>query len=159
MAKAGLHPTVIKWVEERASKYPTKRSLLVPTLLLAQKYHDGWMSKEIIIEVAKLLDVPEQEVHSVASFYALLNKHPVGRHVILVCHNISCHLRGADELISKLEEKLGIEVGQTTQDGRFTLLSVECIAACGGAPAMMIDQQYFENVTLDKLDEILAMFE
>ncbi len=158
MESLALHEAVKKFVEERISKYPTKRSLLVPTLLLAQEYHGGYISPELVKSIAKYLEVPEQEVHSTASFYSLLNKHKVGRHTIMACHNVSCYLRGGDSLIKKLEEKLGIKVGQTTPDGRFTLISVECIAACGGAPAMIIDKDYFENMTEEKLDEVLAKF-
>lgn len=158
MAALRLHDKVKKFVEERLNKYPTRRSLLVPTLLLAQEYHGGYISPEIVCAIAELLEVPEQEVHSTASFYSLLNKHPVGRHVIMACHNVSCYLRGADSLIRSLQEKLQIKVGETTPDGRFSLFTVECLAACGGAPAMIIDKEYFENVTEEKLDEILAKF-
>ena len=158
MNEFALHPEVLDFVERKLAFYLTKRSLLVPTLLLAQEYHGGYVSPELIKSIAKLLEVPEQEVYSTASFYSLINKERVGRHVIMACHNISCYLRGGDSLIAKLEKLLGIKVGETTADGRFTLFTVECLAACGGAPAMMIDKEYFENVSEDALEEILAKF-
>jgi len=158
MSDFTLHPEVLNFVERKLALYPTKRSLLVPTLLLAQEYHGGYVFPELIRSVAKLLEVPEQEVYSTASFYSLINKEKLGRHVIMACHNISCYLRGGDSIIRKLEEKLGIRVGETTPDGRFTLFTVECLAACGGAPAMMIDKEYFENVSEEALEEILSKF-
>ncbi len=154
-----LHEEVKKFVEERLHKYPTKRSLLVPTLLTAQEHHGGYITPDLICAVADYLDVPEQEVYSTASFYSLLNKHPVGRHVIMACHNVSCYLRGADSIVKALEERLKVKVGETTADGRFTLFTVECLAACGGAPALIVDRAFFENVSVENLDEILANFE
>lgn len=150
-----LHPELRKWIEERLSRYPTRRSLLVPTLMQAQKYHD-YASPGLMQAVAALLDVPESEVMSVASFYTLIAKHPVGKHVIQVCHNVSCYLRGCDEVIAQLEERLGCKVGETTEDGKFTLITVECLAACGSAPVMVVDEKLYENVTPEQIDRILA---
>jgi len=144
-----LHPELKKWIDERRFRYPTARSLLVPALLQAQKHH-GYISPEVELGLADLIGVPAQEVHSVASFYSMLHKHPVGRHIIQVCHNISCYLRDAEDVIAFLESTLGIKVGETTEDGRFTLVTVECLAACGNAPVMMIDEKLVEEVSLEK---------
>ncbi len=150
-----IHPELRKWVEERLSNYPTRRSLLVPTLMQAQRYHD-YASPGLMQAVAALLDVPESEVMSVASFYTLIAKHPVGKHIIQVCHNVSCYLRDCDEVIVQLEERLGCKVGETTEDGKFTLITVECLAACGSAPVMMVDEKLYENVAPEQIDRILA---
>ncbi|MCD6283197.1 NADH-quinone oxidoreductase subunit NuoE [bacterium] len=150
-----LHPELRKWVEERLSRYPTRRSLLVPTLIQAQKYHD-YASPGLMQAVADLLQMPASEVMSVASFYTLIAKHPVGKHIIQVCHNVSCYLRGCDEVIARLEERLGCKVGETTEDGKFTLITVECLAACGSAPVMMVDEKLYENVRPDQIGRILA---
>jgi len=154
-AAVQLHPELRKWVEERLSRYPTRRSLLVPILIQAQKYHD-YASPGLMQAVAELLQMPESEVMSVASFYTLIAKHPVGKHIIQVCHNVSCYLRGCDELIAQLEERLGCKVGETTEDGKFTLITVECLAACGSAPVMMVDEKLYENVAPEQIDRILA---
>jgi len=154
-AAVQLHPELRKWVEERLPRYPTRRSLLVPTLMQAQEYHD-YASPGLMQAVAALLDVPEAEVMSVASFYTLIAKHPVGKHIIQVCHNVSCYLRGCDELIARLEERLGCKAGETTEDGKFTLITVECLAACGSAPVMMVDEKLYENVAPEHVDRILA---
>ena len=154
-AAVQLHPELRKWIEERLSRYPTRQSLLVPTLMQAQKYHD-YASPGLMYAVATLLEVPVSDVMSVASFYTLIAKHPVGKHIIQVCHNVSCYLRGCDELIARLEEKLGCKVGETTEDGKFTLITVECLAACGSAPVMMVDEKLYENVAPEHVDRILA---
>jgi len=150
-----LHPELRKWVEERLARYPTRRSLLVPTLMQAQKYHD-YASPGLMQAVGELLEVPASEVMSVASFYTLIPKHPVGKHVIQVCHNVSCYLRGCDEVIAHLEERLGCKVGETTEDSKFTLVTVECLAACGSAPVMMVDEKLYENVRPEMVEQILA---
>jgi NADH-quinone oxidoreductase subunit E len=150
-----LHPELRKWVEERLARYPTRRSLLVPALMQAQKYHD-YASPELMRAIGALLEVPPAEVMSVASFYTLIAKRPPGKHIIQVCHNVSCYLRGCDEVIAHLEELLGCKVGETTQDGKFTLLTVECLAACGAAPVMMVDEELYENVKPEMVNRILA---
>ncbi|OGK09259.1 MAG: hypothetical protein A2Y63_00600 [Candidatus Riflebacteria bacterium RBG_13_59_9] len=150
-----LHPELHKWVKARLDRYPTRRSLLVPTLLEASKYQD-YVSPGVMYAIAELLEVPASEVMSVAGFYTLVPKHPVGKHLIQVCHNISCHLREGDEIIAHLEDQLGIKVGETTEDGRFSLLTVECLAACGSAPVMMVDEELYENVTPELISRVLG---
>lgn len=150
-----LHPELQKWIEERAKRYPSRRSLLVPALLECARYHD-YASPAVMRALAEALDMPAQEVMTVASFYTLVPKHPVGKHVIQVCHNVACWLRASDELIAHLEQRLGVKAGETTRDGKFTLLTVECLAACGGAPVMMIDDKLYETVSPADADRALA---
>lgn len=157
-ARVELHPELKKWVDVRVPRYPSKRSLLVPALLQSQKYH-GYVSPEVELGLANLLEMPPQEVHSVASFYSMLHPRPVGRHLIQVCHNVCCYLRGVEEVVARLEDALGIRVGETTEDGRFTLITVECLAACGKAPVMMIDERLVEEVTPDEAERALHEFE
>jgi len=107
-------------------------------------------------EVGQAMDLPTTEVASVASFYTMFYTQPVGEHVIQVCTNISCSLLGAEHIVDYLSRQLGIEVGQTTPDGKFTLLTVECLGSCGTAPMMQVDERYYENLTEEKIDRILA---
>ncbi len=155
MTSAELHPDLRKWIEERVPRYPTRRSMLVPALLMAARYHD-YASPTVMRALAELLETPLSMVMSAASFYTLIPKRPVGKHVIQVCHNVACWLRASDELIAHLEHRLGVKVGGTTGDGKFTLVTVECLAACGSAPAMMIGERLYENVTPADADRALA---
>jgi NADH-quinone oxidoreductase subunit E len=136
-------------------RYPQPRSALLPALDIAQR-EAGYLSPQVLREVAVLMDLPPVEVASVASFYTMLYRRPVGKHVIQVCTNISCSLMGAEHIVNVLRKKLGIEVGETTPDGRFTLLTVECLGSCGTAPMMQVDDTYYENLTEERLDAILA---
>ena len=119
----------------------------------------GWLSEPLMDYVAQLLEMRPIEVYEVATFYTMYNLKPVGRHQISVCTNISCMLTGAEQVVKHLENRLGIRLGETTPDGRFTLREVECLAACGGAPMFMIDKTYFENLTPERIDEILGSLE
>lgn len=150
-----LHPELIKWIKERAPRYPSRRSLLVPALLECARYYD-YASPAVMRALAELLGVPAQEVMTTASFYTLVPKHPVGKHIIQVCHNVACWLRESDELVAHLEHRLGVKAGGTTPDGKFTLLTIECLAACGGAPVMMIGERLYENVSPADADRALA---
>jgi NADH-quinone oxidoreductase subunit E len=136
------------------AKYPERRSALIPSLHLVQA-EARYLSPEVIGEVAQIFELSPNEVYEVASFYTMLYKKPVGRHVIQVCTNISCLLCDSDAIMAHLQERLGIKPGETTPDGRFTLLEVECLASCGTAPAVQIDDDYHENLTPAKLDVIL----
>ena len=155
MAEQSLNPELEKWVKERMARYPTKRSLLVPTLLEAQKYH-GHISPALAEAIGALLETTPRDVLSVASFYTLVHKHPVGKHVIQLCHNVSCFLNGCDDIAAYIEEKLGIKAGETTEDGKFTFITVECLAACGGGPVMLVDEKLYESVTPQTVDRALA---
>ncbi len=150
-----LSETARAQIRQLMQRYPQARSALLPALDIAQR-EAGYLSPQVLREVAVLMDLPPVEVASVASFYTMLYRRPVGKHVIQVCTNISCSLMGAEHIVNVLRKKLGIEVGETTPDGRFTLLTVECLGSCGTAPMMQVDDTYYENLTEERLDAILA---
>src|ERR1044072_9407305 len=127
---------------------------MLPVLYLAQQEF-GYLSPEAIEYVATLMDQPPARVQGVVSFYTMFSTKPIGRHHIQVCRTLSCALRGAEQLTGFLKKTLGIEVGQTTTDGRFTLSEVECLASCGTAPMMQINVDYYENLTEEKIEQIL----
>ena len=135
--------------------YPDPQSAILPALYLAQGDYGGWLPEASFEEIATIMELPPALVASVASFYTMLNRKPVGRHVIQVCTNVSCSLLGAEHLLHYISRKLGIQPGQTTDDGRFTLLEVECLGSCGTAPVMQVDDTYCENLTAEKVDQIL----
>ncbi len=143
-------------ITQLKSRYPRAKSALLPALHLAQREHDGWLSDEVMAEVAELMALPPAEVRSVASFYTMFNRRPVGKYLVQVCTNISCSLLGAAHIVEHLKGKLGIEVGETTADGLFTLLEVECLGSCGTAPMMQVNDTYYENLTAERVDEILT---
>jgi NADH-quinone oxidoreductase subunit E len=134
--------------------YPTKRSVLVPTLLYAQD-EIGYLSEEVIQEIARRLELTELDVRNVISYYSMLTTKPRGKYNVQVCTNIACMLRGGEELFAHCRKKLGIGHKQTTQDGRFTLEEVECIGACSWAPAVQVNYDFHENLTVEKLDKVL----
>lgn len=134
---------------------PAKRSMLLTALYIAQEQY-GYLTKDAIERVAKRLGLRVSEVYSMASFYSLYRTKPMGRYVLQVCEGLSCHLvGGADRLVDYLKRKLGIEVGQTTKDGLFTLETVQCLASCGTSPAMRVNDALYENMSADKVDELL----
>lgn len=141
------------WIQ----KYPAsrKQSAVIAALDIVQKEYGGWLKQEHLDAVADYLAMPRIAVYEVASFYSMFDLKPVGRHKIKICTNVSCLLRGSEQIVDHLQNRLGIACGETTSDGRFTLKSVECLAACGGAPMMQIDQTYYENLTPEKIDKIL----
>jgi NADH-quinone oxidoreductase subunit E len=135
-------------------KYPTKRSAVLPLCHLAQEQY-GYMSAEAVRQVAEILDLDPTEVQGLVGFYTLLHEKPTGKHVIEICNDLPCALRGADQFVGHVCKKLGVEVGETTEDGLFTLETVMCIAACDRAPAAQIDLEYHENLDQDKFDRII----
>jgi NADH-quinone oxidoreductase E subunit len=135
--------------------YPDKRGALLPVLHLAQDTF-GYISLEVEEYVAGLFELSPAHVHEVVTFYTLYFQQPKGRHVVAVCHNLSCHLLGAKGIIEHLTQSLGVEVGETTPDGRVTLLSVECLCACEQAPMMQVDDRYEGYLTPEKADGILG---
>jgi len=137
-------------------EYPDPQSALLPALYLAQQDYCGWLPEQAFDEVAEVMDLPPTQVAAAATFYTMLNRKPVGRHLVQVCTNVSCSLLGAEHLLSYISRKLGIGVGETTDDGRITLLVVECLGSCGTAPMMQVDDAYHENLTEEKIDQILA---
>ncbi|HEY3152729.1 MAG TPA: NADH-quinone oxidoreductase subunit NuoE [Candidatus Binatia bacterium] len=147
-------PDTLKKFEETVNRYPKKEAAMLPVLYLAQQEF-GYLGEEAIAYVAKILDQPPARVHGVVSFYTMLNMKPIGRHHIQVCRTLPCALRGAEKITGFLKQKLGIELGQTTADRRFTLSEVECLASCGTAPMMQINDDYYESLTETKVTEIL----
>lgn len=141
--------------EALLKRYPEKRSALIPILHEVQRAA-GYLSPEAVAWVGGLLGLSAADVMSVASFYDMLSLEPLGRHVIGVCHNLSCSLRGAEPLIRHLEARLGIRMGETTPDGAISLRRMECLASCGTAPAIQVDGIYHEQMTFEKLDALLA---
>jgi NADH-quinone oxidoreductase subunit E len=137
------------------AKYPNPRSALMPALYIAQRAAGGWLSPEAMADVAAVMGLTAADVQGVASFYAMYYKEPVGRYVIDVCHNVSCSLLGGKELLRHLLARLGVEEGQVTPDGLFTVKGAECLAACGGAPCLQVNVEYHENVTLAQADMLL----
>src|SRR5256885_12444085 len=137
---------------EMLTHYPTKRSVLVPTLLYAQD-EAGFLSDEVIAEIAGRLDLTVLDVRNVISYYSLLTTKPRGKFNVQVCRNISCMLRGADELIEHCEKKLGIAHKGTTPDGLFSFEQVKCLGACSRAPAAQVDHDFDENLTAEKMDK------
>ena len=143
-------------IKKIRDEYPDPQSALLPALFLAQRDYDGWLPEEAIDEVAEAMELPPTLVSSVASFYTMYNQDRVGRYLIQVCTNITCSLLGAEYLVAYMGRKLGIKPGETTSDGRFTLMEVECLGSCGTAPMMQVGDTYFENLTEEKVDQILA---
>lgn len=140
--------------EEIVARYPVRRAAIMPTLWLAQEEF-GWLSNDVLEYVAGMLGLSPAFTASVASFYTMYYKQPVGTHHVQVCTNLSCALVGADRIVDCLRKRLGIEVGQTTPDGRFTLSVVECLASCGTAPMMQINDDYCENLNPERTREII----
>lgn len=142
-----------KWLE----KYPEdqKQSAVIFALTTVQEENGGWLTEPLMDAVADYLEMPRIAVYEVATFYTMFYLEPCGRHKINVCTNISCMLRDSHKIAEHLQQKLGIKWGETTADGKFTLKEVECLAACKNAPMMQIDKTYHENLTIEKVDQIL----
>ncbi|MGB0515295.1 MAG: NADH-quinone oxidoreductase subunit NuoE [Wenzhouxiangellaceae bacterium] len=133
-----------------------RRSAIIQSLVAAQHQNEGYLTGELMDAVADYLDVPPVWVYEVASFYSMLETKPVGRNSISICTNISCMLCGADKVVDYIEDKLGTKMGETTPDGRiFLKIEEECVAACTGAPMMMVNHRFYENLTPASVDEIL----
>ncbi len=140
------------------AKYPAGKaqSAVIPCLHILQDANDGWLPKPVMKALAEYLAIPEISVYEVATFYTMYDLEPVGKHKINVCTNISCQLNGSDEVVAHLEKCLNVKLGETTQDGQYTLRQVECLGACCGAPMMQVDRDYHEHLTSDRIDQILA---
>lgn len=147
-------------INREINKYPPdqKQAALMATLTIAQR-EIGYLSTEVMDWVAAFLNVPPIRVREIATFYSMYDLEPVGKHKICVCSNISCMLRGSDEVIQHIEKRLGIKVGETTPEGDFTLKEVECLGACRDAPMMQIGDDYHENLTPERIDAILEQLE
>jgi NADH-quinone oxidoreductase E subunit len=134
--------------------YPDRQAALLPVLRMAQDAF-GCVSPEVEVYVGELFELSPAHVHEVVTFYTLFFQRPVGRHVISVCHNLSCSLRGAEDAVTYLQERLGVEAGETTPDGRVTLLRVECLCACEVAPMMQVDEEYVGPLDRGAIDRVL----
>jgi NADH-quinone oxidoreductase subunit E len=160
------HGTLSEHVREEIDRWVAKfpegrqRSAVIAALHAAQHENNGYLTPEIMDAVAAYLGLVPIQVYEVATFYSMFETKPVGRHSISVCTNISCMLRGADEIVEHIERKLGIKTGESTPDGRFYLKrEEECLAACCGAPMMMVDHVYHENLTPESVDQVLDAIE
>jgi NADH-quinone oxidoreductase subunit E len=150
----------LKEYRELLGHYPTRQAALLPTLWIAQREF-GWLSDDAQAYIARLMELPPAHVRAVVSFYTMFHRKPVGKFILEVCTNLSCRLRGADRIVECIKRKLGIDVGQTTADGKFTLGTVECLASCATAPMLQLNQEGFhenltEEITLRLIDELAA---
>jgi NADH-quinone oxidoreductase subunit E len=155
MSIVEFSPEQLAEVRRLQGLYPDKRGALLPVLHLAQETF-GHIALETEAYVARLFDMAPSHVHEVVTFYTLYFRERPGRHVVSVCHNLSCHLAGAQDIIAHLKSRLGIEVGETTGDGKVTLFAVECLCACESAPMMQVDDRYEVNLTPARIDAILS---
>jgi NADH-quinone oxidoreductase E subunit len=147
----------LRKVEEIKRRYPEQMAAVLPVLWLAQEQF-GWISEEVMHYVAELLAVPFSHILGVVTFYTMFDKKPVGKYHIQVCANVSCMLRGSDSLVEHLEKKLRVRVGESTPDQVFTLDEVECLGSCGTAPMMQVNDDYYDNLTPEKIDRLLDEF-
>src|SRR2546423_10965285 len=141
-----------------ASRYPVARSAVMPALYIAQQ-EEGFITQEALHAVAEAIGMTVDDVESVATFYTMYYQRPPGRKVIKVCTSISCYLRNCDALLEHLEQRLGIKRGDTTADGNYTLMTAECLASCGTAPVIQVNDEFVENVTLEMADELVGEWE
>lgn len=142
-------------MRDLAARYPVARSAVLPALHIVQQV-EGYITPDGLQAVAEVLNLTVDDVESVATFYTMYYQHPQGKKVIKVCNSISCYLRNCDSLIEHLEQRLGIKRGETTPDGHYTLMTVECLASCTTAPVLQVNDEFVENVTLEQADMLLA---
>jgi NADH-quinone oxidoreductase subunit E len=152
---AGFPPAAKEELDRLRPRYPTVRALMLPALHIAQRAWGGWLPEEAIAAVAAELDLPVAEVYGVVTFYDLYHEHPVGRHRIRVCTNVPCMVRGSDEVLARLRERLGVDEDEVTPDGRCSYVHFECLGACELAPMAMVDETYHGHLTAEKVDAIL----
>jgi NADH-quinone oxidoreductase subunit E len=157
--RTDLSPEARARIEELAARYPTREAALIPALHIAQQEWGGWLPDPAIAAVARTLDLPPARVYGVVTFYDLLHQRPVGRHRIRVCTNLSCMLRGSDEVLEVLHQELGVGEDQITPDGRCSFVHFECLGSCDTAPMMMVDDTYHENLTPDAVRRIVKELE
>ncbi len=157
MSNAKFSPVALEECKRIMGHFPAgkEKSAILPILHIAQAENDGWLSAGTMDAVAVLIGIQPIEVYEVASFYSMFHLEPVGKCVLEVCRTVPCWLRGSEQLVEYLEEKLNIQVGQTTQDGMFTLKTVECLGSCGTAPMLQCGADYFENLTNEKADALI----
>ena len=153
-----LSDSACRQIQDLISKYPQKRSALIPSLHLVQK-ELGYISSDTMADIARIFELSPNEVQEVTSFYTMFYRKPVGKYVLQVCTNISCQLCNAEGIMAHLKNRLGIKPGETTEDKKFTLLEVECLGSCGTSPVVQINDDYHEDLTPEKLDAILDNLE
>ena len=162
MSEPALIPVLsdaeVREIEEECAHLPDRKSAAIDAMMIVQR-HRGWVSDESLGAIAHLLGMSVENLDSIATFYNLIFRKRVGRHVVMVCDSVSCYVMGADSLLKQIEAHLGIGMGQTTDDGRFTLLPIVCLGACDKAPTMMIGDELIENVDAEQLDGIFGRFE
>lgn len=149
---------VRKEIEALFHHLPHKQAACIDALKIVQK-HNRWVSDAALKELAPILEMSVHEIDSIATFYNIIFRKPVGRHVIFVCNSVSCWIMGYENILSALQEKLGIKFSQTTPDQRFTLLPIPCLGTCDHAPALLIDEDLYRDLKPDQLDEILSKYE
>jgi len=154
-------PEIRAEIDRHIAKYPAewKQSAVMPALTLVQESNGGWLSRELMDDVAAYLDMPAVAVYEVATFYGMYDLEPTAKHKVCVCNSISCMLSGSEDLIAHLEKKYGVKPGQTTPDGRFTFKEVECLGACRHAPAVLVGKTYHENLSAQALDALITGLE
>lgn len=155
-----LSSSSIDQIDQWIAKYPfdQKQSAVMSALRIAQE-ECGYLTPALMEAIAEYLDMPAIAVYEVSTFYTMYEHQPIGRHLINVCTNISCKLNGSSEIVNYLQEKLGVKLGGTTADGKYTLRSVECLGACVNAPMIQINKDYHENLTLTKIDNVLEQYD
>ncbi len=149
-----LSPERAKSIDEIVSRYPEKRAAVIPVLHVCQQ-QNGWVSPEVVDWVASRLDVDTSIVQGVVTFYTMYHQKKVAPNVVWVCRTLSCELRGGKVIQEHLQKRFGCHVGETSKDGKFTLLKAECLAACGYGPMVQINDEFFENLTIERIDRIL----
>ena len=149
--------SVLKEIDAIKAKYPDRNSALLPSLYIAQREF-GWLSHEAMEKVSRALNIPEAMVRGTASFYSMFRHKPVGRHLIQLCTNVSCMILGAEKLVDFLGSRYGLKPDSTSEDGRFSLVIMECIGACGTAPAMLVNTDFHDNLSEKRIEEILEKY-
>ncbi len=152
-----LSPEERQEIDAELPRYPNKQAVCIDALKIVQR-HRGWVADESIRDIAELLEMSPDDLDSVATFYNLIYRKPVGRHVILLCNSVSCWIMGYERLRQQLRERLGIQLGETTSDGKFTLLPIVCLGTCDHAPALMIDNDLHRDLTPESVDRILEKY-
>lgn len=153
-----LSKEAVEKIAEVQKKYPSRRSAVLPSLYIAQE-EQGYVTQEAMAQIAKILELPPNQVFESATFYTMYNKKPVGKYHIQVCTNLSCSLLGAEHIVEYISKKIGVASGETTADKKFTLKTVECLGSCGTAPMMQLNDDYHEDLTEEKIDKILDSLE
>ena len=148
----------IKEIEHEKTHYPYSQAVGIEALKIVQKYQ-GWVSDESLLAVAEYLDIAPDELESVATFFNMIFRRPVGKHVILLCDSVACWMLGCDSLKDHFTKKLGIDYGETTKDSMFTLIPVPCLGACDKAPVMMIGRETYNNLSIEKIDELITEYQ